>query len=145
MRTLVSSKVNQWTLLIATLPVVFSFGAGSLGGMPLVSRQQHELWLTAAQSLFAIVLIGEFAFERWEAVALLVPFVAQLLLPPTIGGFDVRMSFTLLYVLAAVALMLDARRRGAVAAWPRSIADSLAQPGDSRRIEAKPKGGRTAA
>jgi cation:H+ antiporter len=65
MRTLVSSKVNQWTLLIATLPVVFSFGAGGLGGMPLVARQQHELWLTAAQSLFALVLISEFAVERW--------------------------------------------------------------------------------
>ncbi|CAA9235123.1 MAG: hypothetical protein AVDCRST_MAG77-1225 [uncultured Chloroflexi bacterium] len=28
MRMLVSSKVNQWTMLIATLPVVFSVGAG---------------------------------------------------------------------------------------------------------------------
>ena len=82
MRTLVSSKVNQWTLLIGTLPVVFSFGAGHLTGMPLNERQQHELWLTAAQSLFAVVLISEFAMERWEALALLVPFVAQLLLPP---------------------------------------------------------------
>jgi cation:H+ antiporter len=68
LRTLVSSKVNQWTLLIATLPVVFSFGAGSLGGMPLNERQQHELWLTAAQSLFAVVLISKFAVHWWEAM-----------------------------------------------------------------------------
>jgi cation:H+ antiporter len=135
MRTLVSSKVNQWTLLIATLPIVFSFGAGSLGGMPLVARQQHELWLTAAQSLFAVVLISEFAFERWEAVALLLPFVAQLLLPPTIGGFDVRMAFTVLYILAACALVLDARRRRAVANWPRAIADSL-KHADERSVHA---------
>jgi cation:H+ antiporter len=113
--------------------------------MPLVSRQQHELWLTAAQSLFAVVLISEFAFERWEAVALLVPFVAQLVLPPSIGGFDVRMTFTVLYVLAALGLMLDAHRRRAVAVWPQSIVESLAQPGESRRTRAKPKGGRTAA
>jgi hypothetical protein len=78
-------------------------------------------------------------------VALLVPFVAQLLLPPGIGGFDVRMTFTVLYVLAAVGLMLDARRRRAVAAWPQSIVESLVQPGESRRTQAKPKGGRTAA
>jgi cation:H+ antiporter len=144
MRTLVSSKVNQWTLLIATLPIVFSFGAGTLGGMPLVTRQQHELWLTAAQSLFAVVLISEFAFERWEAVALLVPFVVQLVLPPSIGGFDVRMTFTVLYLLAALGLMLDARRRRAVAAWPQSIGENLAQPGESRRMHAKPKSRRTA-
>jgi cation:H+ antiporter len=43
--TLVSSKVNQWTILIATLPLVFSLGAGRIEGMPLVPRQQHELWL----------------------------------------------------------------------------------------------------
>ena len=81
MRTLISSKVNQWTLLIATLPLVFSLGAGALSGMPLVPRQQQELWLTAAQSLFAIVLIGDMEIQRWKAGALIVPFLAQLVLP----------------------------------------------------------------
>jgi cation:H+ antiporter len=121
MRTLVSSKVNQWTLLIATLPLVFSAGAGALGGMPLVERQQHELWLTAAQSLFAVVLISEFAINRWEAVALLLPFVAQLALPPTIGGFDVRMGFTFGYLLVSVLLLLDPARRRAIRGWPADI------------------------
>ena len=125
MRTLVSSKVNQWTLLIGTLPVVFSFGAGHLTGMPLNERQQHELWLTAAQSLFAVVLISEFAMERWEALALLVPFVAQLLLPPMIGPIDVRMAFTFLYLLLAVVLMLDPNRRRAVRHWPGDIRESI--------------------
>jgi cation:H+ antiporter len=143
MRTLVSSKVNQWTLLIATLPVVFSLGAGSLGGMPLVTRQQHELWLTAAQSLFAVVLISEFAIERWEALALLVPFLAQLVLPPSLGGLDVRMAFTALYALAALALLLDAHRRRAVAGWPRALADIVGAEGHGQPL-AKRKGGGTA-
>ena len=38
MALLISSKVNQWTLLVATLPAVFSISAGSLDGMPLDSR-----------------------------------------------------------------------------------------------------------
>jgi cation:H+ antiporter len=135
MRTLVSSKVNQWTLLIATLPLIFSLGAGSLGGMPLVSRQQHELWLTAAQSLFAVLLISEFAIERWEALALLVPFVAQLVLPPTMGGIDVRLTFTVLYAVAALVLLLDRRRRRAIAHWPRTLAESSAQQGADREAE----------
>jgi cation:H+ antiporter len=121
MRTLVSSKVNQWTLLIATLPLVFSLGAGTLEGMPLVVRQQHELWLTAAQSLFAVVLISHFAIRRWEALALLVPFVAQLALPPTIGGLDVRMAFTVGYVVLSLGLLRDPQRRSALRSWPGKV------------------------
>jgi cation:H+ antiporter len=128
MRTLVSSKVNQWTLLIGTLPLVFSFGAGSLGGMPLVARQQHELWLTAAQSLFAIVLITDFTMSRWEGLALLTPFVAQLVLPPSIGGVDVHAAFTIGYLILGVALLLDPARRGGLGRWPRSITEALRSP-----------------
>lgn len=125
MRTLVSSKVNQWTLLIATLPLLFSVGAGGLQGMPLVPRQQHELWLTAAQSLFAIVLIADFAMHRWEAVALIVPFALQLVLPPTLGGVDVRFAFTIGYVAAAVALLAEPRRRAGIRGWPAAIRAAL--------------------
>ncbi|MCH8089838.1 MAG: hypothetical protein IH955_07485 [Chloroflexi bacterium] len=37
MAILISSKVNQWILLVATLPAAFSISAGSLDGMPLAS------------------------------------------------------------------------------------------------------------
>lgn len=117
MRTLISSKVNQWTLLIATLPLVFSLGAGVLVGMPLVPRQQQELWLTAAQSLFAIVLIADLEVQRWKAVALIVPFLAQLVLPPHIGPIETHVAFTLGYLLATVALLLHSHWRSAVLAW----------------------------
>jgi cation:H+ antiporter len=125
-RTLVSSGVNQWTLLIATLPVVFSVGAGQLGGMPVVERQQHELWLTAALSLFAIVLISEFAMNRWEALALLLPFLVQVFLPLHIGPVDVRMGFTIGYIgLATLLLLVNAERRGAIWRWPEYIRETL--------------------
>jgi cation:H+ antiporter len=125
-RTLVSSGVNQWTLLVATLPVVFSFGAGHLGGMPVVERQQHELWLTAALSLFAIVLISEFNMNRWEALALLFPFAIQVFLPLHIGPIDVRMTFTFGYIIVAVLLLLDPSRRNAIRRWPEYIRESMA-------------------
>jgi cation:H+ antiporter len=123
--TLVSSKVNQWTLLIATLPIMFSIGAGRVQGMPLVPRQQHELWLTAAQSLFAIVLIADGTMRHWEAFALLVTFVAQLVLPPTIGPVDVRMAFTFGYLAAALLLFWEPRRRHSLLALPEKLRRTL--------------------
>ena len=128
MRTLVSSKVNQWTLLIATLPLVFSFGAGQLGAMPLVGRQQTELWLTAAQSLFAVFLIAAFAMSRWEALALFALFATQLVLPRHVGPVDVPMTYTVLYIVLALLLLLDPRRRRAILRWPRCIRESLQAP-----------------
>jgi cation:H+ antiporter len=117
MRTLISSKVNQWTLLIATLPLVFSLGAGALAGMPLVPRQQHELWLTAAQSLFAIVLIGDMEIQRWKAGALIVPFLAQLLAPAQIGPINTHLAFTVGYLAATGVLLLTPRWRGVIHGW----------------------------
>jgi cation:H+ antiporter len=117
MRTLISSKVNQWTLLIATLPLVFSLGAGALAGMPLVPRQQHELWLTAAQSLFAIVLIGDMEIQRWKAGALMVPFLAQLVAPAQIGPINTHLAFTVGYLAATGVLLLTPHWRGVIHGW----------------------------
>jgi cation:H+ antiporter len=129
MRTLISSKVNQWTLLIATLPLLFSLGAGTLSGMPLVARQQQELWLTAAQSLFAIVLIGDLTIQRWKAVALSVPFVAQLALPAHVGPFETHVAFSVGYLSATVALLLHPHWRAAIPAWR-----ARPRPGSTRTV-----------
>ena len=45
--TLVSSKVNQWTLLVGTLPIVFSIASATTHGLPLNSVQREELWVTS--------------------------------------------------------------------------------------------------
>src|SRR5207249_6418497 len=47
--TLVSSKVNQWTLLIGTLPVTFAIAAALSHGLPIDHVERQELLLTAAQ------------------------------------------------------------------------------------------------
>ena len=54
---LVSSKVNQWTLLVGSLPIVFAIASRSLHGLPIEGVQRLELLLTGAQSLFAVALI----------------------------------------------------------------------------------------
>jgi cation:H+ antiporter len=74
---LISSKLNQWTLLIGTLAVVYSIALGSIGTLPFDEKQVAEIWITAAQSLFAIAIITNFQISVREAVVLLVLFVSQ--------------------------------------------------------------------
>ncbi len=81
MGTLISSKVNQWTLLIGTLPIVFLISAGDFtltGGLPLDSRQREEIFLTAAQSAFAIAVFVNLKMGVREAAALFILFATQL-------------------------------------------------------------------
>ena len=75
---LISSKVNQWTLLVGTLPIVFAIFAGQFIGLPLDSVQRVELWVTAAQSAFAVAIIASRSVSRTAAWAMLGLFVAQL-------------------------------------------------------------------
>src|SRR5215510_13720515 len=71
MRTLVSSKVNQWTLLIGMLSLVYGLSHGQIVPMYMDARQVEEILLTAAQSLFAVMIIANFTFSLTEALALL--------------------------------------------------------------------------
>jgi cation:H+ antiporter len=93
--TLVSSKVNQWTLLIGMLPLAYAISGGSLSPMHLDGRQAEEILLTAAQSILAIVILANWSFGIWEGVLLLSLFVTQLLMPiPWI-----RIGFSILYLV----------------------------------------------
>jgi len=115
---LVSSKVNQWTLLVGAIPVAYSISSGTTHGLPLDARQVEELWLTSAQSLLATILIADLRFGVREAALLAVLFGAQLFFPST----HVRYFFILVYlVLSALYLVIGAReRRSAFAALLRT-------------------------
>ncbi len=77
MGTMISSKVNQWTLLVAALPAAFALSGGHLGPMVLDARQREEIFLTSAQSLFALVVIANFELTLGEAFVLFALFVPQ--------------------------------------------------------------------
>jgi cation:H+ antiporter len=117
---LVSSKVNQWTLLVGAIPIAYSISSGTLRGIPLDARQVEELWLTSAQSLLATVLIADLRFGTREGVLLAVLFLAQLFFPST----HVRYFFIGTYLaLSFLFLALGARaRRSAFAALLRPSA-----------------------
>jgi len=131
--TLISSKVNQWTLLIGTLPLVFSLGAGHFAGLPLDLEQKEEVFLTAAQSLFAVAVIANLDITIREALAMLVLFLGQFLIPIT----AVRIGFAVGYIALFLALMLKREVRKGL--WS-AILHVLGRDDEHRRRRAARRG-----
>ena len=82
--TLISSKVNQWTLLIGSLPVAHLLGGGGFS-LVLDPRQVEEVLLTATQTLMGVALILGLRFGRAAACTLLGLFLVQFALVSTQG------------------------------------------------------------
>jgi len=83
LKALISSKVNQWTLLVGTLPLVYSISSGYVRPFELDTLQDHELWLTAAQSLFGVAVLVNLRFGRLEGLLLFLLFSFQLVFSAT--------------------------------------------------------------
>ena len=109
---LISSKINQWTLLVGILPLVFAVSAGSMAGLPIDPVQREELLLTAAQSVFAVALVVTGRLTRTGAWSLLglftVQFVAAWTAPADLAG-TVRLGIAAVYLVLGVGLLVVRR------------------------------------
>jgi cation:H+ antiporter len=99
---LISSKLNQWTLLIGTLVLVYSISLGQYGVLSFEQKQAGEIWLTAAQSLFALSLLVNFRISARESVVLLALFLAQL--HPWFHHYEALLGFSAIYIVLALVL-----------------------------------------
>ncbi len=98
---LVSSKVNQWTLLVGTVPLVFNLASYVIGKpVPAVLRLDHvqrdDLLLTSAQSAFAVAMLLGLHLSLWEAAMLTGLFLIQLIVPQT------HTAVTIVYLVLSV-------------------------------------------
>jgi cation:H+ antiporter len=117
MGLLLSAKLNQWTLLVGSLPLAFSVGAGAVEALPLDSRQVAEVLLTAAQGLFGVAVLANLVLELSEAVLLAGLFVAQFVAGGLLravlhnaAGSEVELIvFSVVYMLLSVVFALRAR------------------------------------
>ena len=111
--TLLSSKVNQWTLLVGTLPIVFALSVGGTSGLPLDGHQRLELLITATQSLFAVSILVNLGLTVSGAVTLFVlfalQFTASVVLPQEINGI-VLVGMSAVYVILAIGQFVRRRR-----------------------------------
>jgi cation:H+ antiporter len=106
--TLVSSKVNQWTLLVGTLPIVFGIAAAGLHGLPIDAHQREEILLTAAQSFFAVAVLLSLSITTREALLLFTLFWAQFIIGaavPEEWQLAERVGVSAVYVLLGLAIL----------------------------------------
>lgn len=96
MKALISSKVNQWTLLVGTIPLVYAISGGAVRPFMLDTFQCHELILTAAQSLFGVAVLVSMRLTRLNGALLVILFVSQLVVE------QIRLEVTAVYILLAL-------------------------------------------
>jgi cation:H+ antiporter len=83
---IVSSNINQWTLLVAMLPIVLSMGHGSVISLTFDAEQEVELLLTVLQSTLALLFLMNMRFAWWEATLMFALFASQFVLPEVFGA-----------------------------------------------------------
>jgi cation:H+ antiporter len=101
---LISAKVNQWTLLIGSLPIAYGIGGGP-SSLPLDGRQVEEFLLTATQTLLGIAVLLTLRFPRWAAWTLLALYAVQFAIPGQTGRYVLSGIY-----LALIALVLHRRQ-----------------------------------
>ncbi|GEJ56696.1 hypothetical protein [Anaeromyxobacter diazotrophicus] len=135
---MVSSTVNQYTALVAMIPIAYSLSVGAPAAIPMDPLHRTEIFLSFATTLYGVACLAKLYFTRVNAVIMLALFALQFFyegpidvphLGPAHGGFDLppiesHLLVAWAYVALAVAevarhgrqLRLGAALREAVAA-----------------------------
>ena len=109
---MVSSNINQWTILAAMIPIVLAISAGELRALQFDEHQRQEIFLTILQSFLGFLLLLNLQLKFHEALVLFVFWLVQFVVPSS--------RDLMLYVYAAwcgAELLRLVVQRGAPAAW----------------------------
>jgi len=78
---MVSSNINQWTVLVAMIPIVYSISIGKVSVIHFDSHQKVEIFLTIAQSALGMILLANMEFRWYEALGLFSLWFLQFVMP----------------------------------------------------------------
>lgn len=83
---MVSSNINQWTLLAAMLPIVYSISRGEISPIPFDGQQELEILMTIGQSLVGMIFLVNMKMLWWEALSLFLLWFVQFAFSPIKPG-----------------------------------------------------------
>jgi cation:H+ antiporter len=82
---IVSSNINQWTILAAMIPLVYTFSHhhyyGVWADFTFDIEQRNELALTLLQTLLGVLLLANMKFDWTDAAGLLLLWLVQFTVP----------------------------------------------------------------
>jgi cation:H+ antiporter len=78
---MVSSNINQWSILSAMIPILFVISAGELRPLVFDEHQRAEILLTILQSFLGFLLLLNLQLKMHEAVILFVFWLVQFAVP----------------------------------------------------------------
>jgi cation:H+ antiporter len=114
---LVSSNINQWTMLVAMIPVAYAFGQGHVETIPFDAMHRTEILLTILQSLLGVVLLLNMRFRAGEAAMLFALWALQFGVPSL--REELIFVYGALVLLGVARILVDRSRAGAVGAFGR--------------------------
>ncbi len=134
---LVSSNINQWTILAAMIPIIYGWSHAAAGGGFIAFRfdaaQELEIALTLAQSFLALLLLMEMKFDWWDATLLFVLWLVQFLWP------HIRVEVLAAYVLWSLVLVSAALTGKRPFTAPRIFVQVLREGRGARAGNAAPR------
>ncbi|HJQ36158.1 MAG TPA: hypothetical protein VKB93_03370 [Thermoanaerobaculia bacterium] len=78
---MVSSNINQWSILSAMIPILFVISAGEIKPLVFDEFQRHEIILTILQSFLGFLLLLNLELVMYEAAIIFVFWLAQFCIP----------------------------------------------------------------
>jgi len=128
---MVSSNINQWTVLAAMIPLVYGYSHlqhhGVWADFHFDRAQQLEILLTLLQTALGMVLLANMKFEWLDASALFVLWLAQFLVPH--WREEVALAYALWIVVLVGAFVV---RRREMLAW-RYFLDTVRGGGGKKK------------
>jgi len=120
---MVSSNINQWTVLAAMIPLVYGYShyhhTGTWADFPFDAAQRLEIILTLLQTALGMVLLANMEFDWFDATALFVLWLVQFLAP------HLRDEVAVAYALWIVILLIGFVVRGEALLAPKYFWQSV--------------------
>jgi cation:H+ antiporter len=109
---MVSSNINQWSILSAMIPILFVISAGKMQPLTFDHFQRQEILLTILQSFLGFLLLLNLELKMHEAAILFVFWFVQFVFPPS---REAMIYVYLGWCVLEIGLLIS--RRSAPAAW----------------------------
>jgi cation:H+ antiporter len=107
---MVSSNINQWSILSGLIPVIYCISHGSTAPLPLDHHQRLEILLTIFQSLLGWLLLASMSLTAYEAAILFLLWFVQFILP---SSREVVTELYAFWCAVEIGLVVAGRKR-----WP---------------------------